>query len=361
MVGAGQDRLHHAPHLVLEACLPAQRVHQPRLPGGARQDMPHRLLRERLPGRRRVLRQQLPHLLLREVAQSQRLGLDVEGAAAEHQPVLGGRVDAVVPHVTHPAQDDAVREGGRTLVVAAAQLPQHRQQGVAHQRVDLVDQQHQRLAVGSGPATQRHAQGATWSGAVHGLATDTLQRVVAQRQTRPERKLGQYGAQAFRHVLAHRLACLDVGVHAAEVALRAVVQQVAQFQQRRGLAGLSRCVQHEVFLVPDQAEHRVEIDPLQRRDVVVVRSHYGPLRVERAHRRHGRIVAEQDVVVIRGSATATGTTRKSSRRTLRGSREVVHGEPGDAVEVARIPGDDRVCSGQRGCTVSIAGSMNGWQ
>ena len=178
----------------------------------------------------------------------------------------------------------------RTLVVAAAQLPQHRQQGVAHQRVDLVDQQHQRLAVGRGPATQRHAQCATWPGAVQGLAADTLQRVVAQRQTRPERKLGQYGAHTFRHVLAHRLACLDVGVHAAKVALRAAVQQIPQHQQRRGLAGLSRRVQHEVLLVPDQAEHRVEIDPLQRRDMVVVRSHYGPLRVERAHVYHGRIV-----------------------------------------------------------------------
>ena len=160
--GVRRDRARAVtPHLVLEACLPAQRVHQPRLPGGPRQDQPHRLLRERLAGRRRVLRQQRPHLLLREVAQSQRLGLDVEGAAAEHHAVLGGRVDAAVAHVTHPAQDDAVREGGRTLVVAAAQLPQHRQQGVAHQRVDLVDQQHQRLAVGSGPATQRQAQCAT--------------------------------------------------------------------------------------------------------------------------------------------------------------------------------------------------------
>ena len=32
-----------------------------------------------------------------------------------------------------------------------------------------------------------------------------------------------------------------------------------------------------------------------------------------------------------------------------GLREVVHREPGDAVEVARIPGDDRVAAGQRGC------------
>ena len=271
------------PGLVAEAGVVAQRVHQPRLAGGARADQRLRLLRERLPGRRGVLRQQCPYLLLREVAQAQRFGLDVEGAAAQHHPVLGGRVDAVVAHVTHPAQDDAVRVARRAVDVAGAQLPQHRQQGVAHQRVDLVDQQHQRLAVGSGPATQRQVQCATWSGAVQSLAADTLQRVVAQRQARPERELGQYGAHGFRHVLAHRLARLDVGVHAAEVALRAVVQQIPQRQQRRGLAGLSRRMQHEVLLVPDQTEHRVEIDPFQWRDAVVVRGHDGTCGVELAH------------------------------------------------------------------------------
>ena len=183
-----------------------------------------------------------------------------------------------------------MRERGRTLVVAAAQLPQHCQEGVAYQGVDLVDKQHQRLAVGGGPATQRQVQRATGSGAVHGVAADALQGIVAQRQARPERKLGQYGAHALRHVVAHRLTRLDVGVHAAELALRAAVQQIAQRQQRRGLAGLPRRVQHEVLLVPDQAEHRVEIDPFQRRDAVVVRGHYRTCGVELAHCRHRRRV-----------------------------------------------------------------------
>ena len=111
-----------------EAGVVAQRVHQPRLTAGARANQRQRVLCERLPSGRGVLRKQGPYLVLREVAQPQRLGLDVEGAAAENQPVLGGRVDAVVAYVAHPAQDDAVREGGRALVVAAAQLPQHRQQ-----------------------------------------------------------------------------------------------------------------------------------------------------------------------------------------------------------------------------------------
>ena len=95
-----------AARLVAEAGVVAQRVHQPRLAGGAGHDRLQRIFRERLPGQR-------ADLLLGEVAEPQRLGLDVEG---EHQPVLGGGVDAVVAHVAQPAQDDAVL---RTLVVAA--------------------------------------------------------------------------------------------------------------------------------------------------------------------------------------------------------------------------------------------------
>ena len=100
-----------------------------------------------------------------------------------------------------------------------------------------------------------------------------------------QRQFGKHGAHALHDVLPGRLAGLDVGVYAAVVARVPAVQQVAQRQQRRGLAGLPRRVQHEVLLVPHEAEHRVEIDPLQRRDLVVVRRHDRPLGVERAHRR----------------------------------------------------------------------------
>ena len=82
---------------------------------------------------------------------------------------------------------------------------------------------------------------------------------------------------------------------------------------------------HALLLVPDHAEHRVEINPLQRRDVVVVRSHYGPLRVEPAHGHHGRIVAEHDAAVMRGSKghpprdPQSPTTTRSHRPVPRGS------------------------------------------
>ena len=60
-------------------------------------------------------------------------------------------VNAVVAHVAHPAQDDALGKAGRALGVAGPQLPQHRDQGVADQGVDFVEQQHQRPVAGLAP------------------------------------------------------------------------------------------------------------------------------------------------------------------------------------------------------------------
>ena len=301
LAGAGQDRLDHATHalfaqlvgqvvdmgvaaqdqpllrvqdgccrdrafavaarLVAEAGIVAQRVHQPRLAGGALPDQRQRTLGERLPGLCRMLRGQRVNLLLGEVAEPQRFRLDIERAAAEHQAVLGSRMDAVVAHVTHPAQDDAVRKALRAVDVPRAQLAQHRQQGVAHQRVDLIDQQHQRTRIGHAPAQQRLAQGLSRPYPLQHPRPELIQRLVTQRHARLERQFGKHGAHALGHVLPHCLAVLDVGVHAAEVALRAAVQQVAQRQQRGGLAGLPRRMQHEVFLFADQTEHFIKVDP----------------------------------------------------------------------------------------------------
>ena len=110
-----------------------------------------------------------------------------------------------------------------------------------------------------------------------------FQGLVAQRHARLVRQLGEHGAHAFGHVLAHRLTVFDIGVQAAEVARLPAVQQVAQRQQRGGLAGLPRRVQHEVLLVADQAEHLVKVDPRQRRDLEVPIRPHRPGGVKRAH------------------------------------------------------------------------------
>ena len=69
-----------------------------------------------------------------------------------------GGVDAVVPHVVYATQDDALRKQRRPLGVARPQLAQNRDQGVADQRVDFVDHQHQRLVALFGPAGQDLSQ-----------------------------------------------------------------------------------------------------------------------------------------------------------------------------------------------------------
>ena len=96
--------------VVAEAGFATEGVHQPRL---APSLPPHGIQRfrgERLPGLLGVLREQRSHVGLREVAEAQRLGPDVEYAAAGDRRVLGAGMDAVVAHVAHPAQHDALRE-----------------------------------------------------------------------------------------------------------------------------------------------------------------------------------------------------------------------------------------------------------
>ena len=99
-------------------------------------------------------------------------------------------------------------------------------------------------------------------------------------------------AESFDRRLPRQVATVDstVGItgYATVLARGPAVQHVAERQQRRGLAGLPRRMQYEVLLAPDEAKHVVKIDPLQRRDVVVVRGHDRPLGIEREHWPHRR-------------------------------------------------------------------------
>ena len=265
----------------VEAGAAAERVHQPGLAPGLG---PHRLQRlrgEGLPGFRAVLGEQRAYLRLREVPEAQRFRPDVERAAAGDRRVLRAGMDTVVAHVAHPAQHHALRKAPGALVVAGAQLPQHGDQGVADQGVELIDQQHQGFRVGLAPAGQRLAEGAAAEGG-QGVDPGFVQERVARR-ARPRGQRAQDHAHGALHVLAHRLRGLDVHVHAAEIARRAAVEQVLQGEESGGLARLPGGVQHEVPLVPDQLEDPAEIHPFQRRDAVVVRWNDGAFGVEFAH------------------------------------------------------------------------------
>ena len=130
--------------------------------------------------------EQRAHVGLREVAEAERLGLDVERAAAGDHRVLGAGVDAVVPDVTdvtyvaHAAQHDALRKAGWALVVAGPQLAKHGDQRVADQGVDLVDQQHHGFRLSLAPPRQRLRQSSGAEGR-HDVGPDAVQERVAHR------------------------------------------------------------------------------------------------------------------------------------------------------------------------------------
>ena len=207
--------------------------------------------------------------------------LTFERAAAGDHLVPAGRPDAVVAHVAQAAQDHALREVARALGVAGAQLPQHGYQGVPYQRVDLVDQQHQRLGAGRRPQRQHLLERIMRPGAFQQAAP----RLVRERVVQVEPGLPRDGIEdrphRRGHVLARGLRDLDVAVQAA--VLPAAVQFVIQRQQRRRLAGLPGGVQHEVALPVDQLEQFVPVQPLQRRHVVVILRDDRPRGVEEAH------------------------------------------------------------------------------
>ncbi|MCY4637308.1 MAG: hypothetical protein OXG04_22885 [Acidobacteria bacterium] len=172
------------------------------------------------------------------------------------------------------------------LVVTGAELPQHGQQGVAHQRVDLVDQQHERPRVGLRPAGEHVDQRAVRALGLQCGAAEAVRGLVTQRDARPAGQFAEHRPHRPRRVLARRLPDLEVRVDAAVVAGGAAVQEVAQRQQGRRLARLPRRMQHEVLLAADEVQHLFEVDPLERRDAVVVVGTNRTLGIEEAHRLH---------------------------------------------------------------------------
>ena len=270
-----------APRLVVEARLGAQRVDQPRLAPGLGPHRGQRRRREALAGLLGVLRQQRARLRRGEVAQAHRLGGDVERAAAGHR-LAGTGADAVVAQVPHPAQHDALREAGGTLLVAGAELAQHRQQGVAHQRVDLIHQQHQRRGIGQAPLDQQLLQRGVGARLLQDAGPDAARKVIAQ-QSGARGHAAEDGAHGARGIVARYLAHLDVDLHAAVVPGRAAVEQLAQRDQRRGLAALARRAQHEVLPGANHCQQFLGVQPLQRRNRVVIRQAHGAGRVEAAH------------------------------------------------------------------------------
>ena len=193
-------------------------------------------------------------------------------------------MNAVVAHVADAAQHHTLRKPFGALDVAGTELAQHGDQRVAHQGIDLVDQQHQRLPVGFGPAVQHLAQRAVGAELVKESGPDFAWQRIPHSEARPGSQLPEYRPHRAGRVLPPRLTHLHVEVDAAILSHLAAVQQIPQREQDGGLAGLARRTEDEVALVANELADIVQVHPRQGRDAVVVRRNHGTAGIEEAHR-----------------------------------------------------------------------------
>ena len=113
--------------------------------------------------------------------------------------------------------------------------------------------------------------------------TPRFVRKIVVRQPRTHGQPAEDGAHAARRVVARHLADLRVGAHATEIARLPAVEQVAQRDERGGLAGPARRRQHEVTLGSDQSRKFIGVQAVQRTDrIMIVRAHRA-CDVEEAH------------------------------------------------------------------------------
>jgi len=143
---------------VPEAALVGQGVDQPGLPLGEVPDERERIGLEALPGLRGVLAEEFLDLAAQEITEPKRFSPDVEGASARDHRLAIVQPEAVIPHVPDSAEDDALGEGAGPAVVAGPEMPQHRDQRVPHQAVDLVEEQHERPGEFRAPAVEEIGQ-----------------------------------------------------------------------------------------------------------------------------------------------------------------------------------------------------------
>ena len=158
------------------------------------------------------------------------------------------------------------------------------------------------------------------AGSVQDLRPYVVHGGVAQDGLRLSGHLVQDGPHGCPHILARGLGRLDVDVDTAVLAGRAAVQQLLQREQRRGLAGLARCVQDEVLPPRDEEQELVEVETVERRHVVVDLRDDGTFGVEEAH--GGSIAPFRDAKAAarggvtrdqRGTRLRLGSTRHARR------------------------------------------------
>ena len=129
-----------------EAGFVSQGVYEPGLSAGVFINQFPDFVVEGLAGGLCVLGVEVLDVFFGEIAKAERFGLDVEGAAAGDDLPGVGRVDAVVPHVPHAAEDDGGWEMFGAACVPGPQLAQQGDEGIADKGVHLVEQEDDGLA-----------------------------------------------------------------------------------------------------------------------------------------------------------------------------------------------------------------------
>jgi hypothetical protein len=144
----------------------------------------------------------------------------------------GSRRDLVVAHVAQADEDQRPGEVARPIRKARAELAEHRDEGLVLQRVDLVEEEHQRPRRRLGPGLERGADAAA------GLGGGPRRRLEIGRQARAgatapraeDRALGGARIGRERSARLHREQRRHVRPLARQLA--------AEREQRRRLADL---------------------------------------------------------------------------------------------------------------------------
>ena len=280
--GASTDRPVPCPAgPVPETRLVRERVHQPGLAASEFPDPCQRAFLEDLPCLLRVLAYEGSRLTFREVPQTQRLGLDVEGAAAHDVRSLPAREDPAVAHIPYPAKHDALRESTRAVAIPASNLPEDRDQRVADKRVDFVNEQDQGLRVSRGPIRENAVECGVRARPIKDRRPDLLNAAVANRPRRLLGKNFEDGPHGLAGILAGGLRDLDVHVDASVPS--GAIQAVQQSAEQSRLPRLPGGVQDEVLQATYEREHFVQVDSGKGRNAVMMFDFDRSLGVEEAH------------------------------------------------------------------------------
>jgi len=129
-------------------------------------------------------------------------------------------MDAIVPHITHPAEYNALRKMVWTPGIPGTELTQDRNQRIAYQRINLVDEHHQRRGMVCRPAVQHLPEDAIWPVLAQGLIPYVIDKAIVEDHTGACGQFSTNGLHGCSHIFTRCLPYLHVHIHTAVRPLR---------------------------------------------------------------------------------------------------------------------------------------------